>query len=163
MLNDFYIVYYRFLVTTPFTLSLSLSLSFPAHSLCCVCFSELLKRQKTKSREKRKGERDRASVQSFLLFPPRFSCFHFLFSSSISSFSSADLANGLIELLSFYSVVFYLFPPALLLRPSSVFFDFIQSDFCFVLRVRRKPSFHCPDLIFFVRDTHTGLGNCGGQ
>lgn len=38
---------------------------------------------------------------SFLLFPPRFSCFYF----SFSSFSSADLANGPIELL--YSLILF--------------------------------------------------------
>lgn len=121
-------------------------LSGPLH-LCCVCFSELLKRQKTKSKEKRK-EREHAILPSV----------------SISSFSSADLANGLIELLhslvlfSFRPAVFYLFPPALLLPSfiSSGVFPVVFASAC-------KAFFLLSDLIFFGTVTYTGLGKSSGQ
>lgn len=106
-------------------------LSGPLHC-CCVCFSELLKRQKTKSKEKRKG---RACDPSLFYFP---------FSSSIFSFSSADLANGLIELLHspiLFSAVlsFFIYSPTLL-------FSFLLLLFhlqCFSVV---KPSFCHPTL-----------------
>lgn len=126
------------------------TLSSPLH-ICCVCFSELFKRRKTKSKEKgREGER----VQGF----------HFCF--SFFSISSADLANRPIVLLyslvlfSFAAVVFYLFPPSLL-PPSS--FISVRVFFRRVLRGCVKPPFHCPTLFFFVTVPHAGLGNSRGQ
>lgn len=126
------------------------TLSGPLH-ICCVCFSELFKRRKTKSKEKgREGER----VQRF----------HFCF--SFFSISSADLANRPIVLLyslvlfSFAAVVFYLFPPSLL-PPAS--FISVRVFFRRVLRGRVKPPFHCPTLFFFVTVTHAGLGNSRRQ
>lgn len=126
--------------------------------LCCVCLCELLKNQ-----EKQKAEGEERKRQSFSAPPLPISSFYFLFSSLVSSFSSADLANRPIELLFLCHfilsgrVVFYLSSPALILHfpLTPLFFCFIQSDSFFF--------FSLSDLVFFVTDTHTGLGNCGGQ
>ena len=89
--------------------------SRPLH-ICSVCFSELLKRQKTKSKEKRK---ERACNPSF--------CFYFSFSSPISS---ADLANRLIELL--YSLVSFSFALSFFIYSLPLFLLRFISE-CFLL------------------------------
>lgn len=79
---------------------------------------------------------------SFLLFPPRLSCFYF----SFSSFSSADLANGPIELL--YSLIFFcrflFIPSCSSLCSSPSFISFRVIFFFFVL-------FHeCVESLLFI-------------
>jgi len=85
-----------------------------------------------KTENKKHSEKNGGSNLSLRFHPdsPRF-CF---FSSSVSRSSSADLANGLIELLFpcssvlfFRQVVFYLFPPTVIphLLRSSTFFYFV--------------------------------------
>ena len=124
---------------------------FPAHSIsCCVCFSELLKRQKTKSQEKRKErERERAVLPSVSSQTSPVS----IFLSPVSSFSSADLANGPIELLFLCSLSFdslsphrFLFIPL----PLVSFFLFRLLLFhseCFLFCCGKASFFpHCPTL-----------------
>lgn len=108
------------------------TLSGPLH-ICCVCFSELFKRWKTKRKKKgREGER----VQRFHC------CFSFF------SISSADLANRPIVLL--YSLVLFSFAAVvfLFISPSTVFFYFSQSVFPPCFERARKASLSLSDLIF---------------
>lgn len=123
-------------------------LSGPLHH-CCVCFSELLKGQKTKSKEKRKG---RACDPSLFLFS--FLLFHFfLFFSWPGKW--ADRVTPFSCFILPRPVVFYLFPHAPLLLPP----PFIS----FAVFFSRKAVFLSSDLISFGAVTYTGLGNGSRQ
>lgn len=132
--------------------------------LCCVCFCELLKNQ-----EKQKAEGEERRQQSFsaaplpissFYFPSPLQCRPFLqltwqigrqsYSSSVILFSSAQ-SFFIYSLLLLFSIFLSLL---------SSFVSF--SDFFFFLPSQRA-FFSLSDLVFFVTDTHTGLGNCGGQ
>lgn len=124
-------------------------LSGPLH-LCCVCFSELLKRQKTKSRQKRKE-----SACDPSLFPFSFLLFHlFLFFSWPGKWADRVTLFSCFILLR--PVGFYIYSPRapLLLPPPFISFAVFFS---------RKAIFLSSDLISFWAVTYTGLGNVVGQ
>lgn len=123
-------------------------LSGPLH-LCCVCFSELLKRQKTKSREKRK---ERACDPSLFLFS-------FLLLRLLLFFSWPGKWADRVTLFSCFILPvpsFFIYSPCapLLLPPPFISFAVFFS---------RKAIFLSSDLISFRAVTYTGLGNVVGQ